>query len=79
MDSNVAAFGSVDLFAAANALACRLDALANELSDDERDLLLVVLVRAMNPLQRMRYLDPGDLLSADELRILGGLPPAPQE
>jgi hypothetical protein len=60
---------------AAESLGSKLGRLAEELSPDEARLLAAVLVRAMNPLERMRHLDPSGLLDDDELRVLGGLPP----
>jgi len=65
-----------DFASVAESLGSKLGRLAEELPPDEARLLAAVVVRAMNPLERMRYLDPSGLLDDDELRVLGGLPPA---
>ena len=62
--------------AAADSLAVKLAEFAGSLSQRDARLLAAIVVRSMNPLERMRYLDASGLLTAEELRLLGGLPPA---
>jgi hypothetical protein len=49
----------------------KLDTLATTLTPDERRLLAEVLILAMTPLERMRFLDfPLDLLTVEEQRLV---------
>jgi hypothetical protein len=48
----------------------RLDSYAASLQTRERLILAAVLVRSMDPLDRMRFKDPSSLLEPDEAAIL---------
>ena len=54
-------------------LARHFDAFAATLSQRERALLTSAVERAMDPLDRMRARDPGEMLSEDELRLFSEL------
>jgi hypothetical protein len=60
---------------AAESLGEQLDCLSTQLLPHERELLGLVLTRAMSPIERMRYLEPVGLLTELEVRILGALLP----
>jgi hypothetical protein len=55
------------------AVAQHLGIFAGTLSPRERALLAAALAGGMSPLDRMKERDPGDLLSEDELHLLGDL------
>lgn len=57
----------------AGSLTDRLRELADAGTPRERELLGVVLARAMTPTQRLRYLAGEDTLSDDERELLGSL------
>jgi hypothetical protein len=57
-------------------LARQIDRFAATLDDREISLLKRVFVAAMTPLERLRYLDQEDLLSAEEWQALRGAPPS---
>ena len=51
-------------------LADKLDDYANSLSEHEKQTLFTILLRAMEPLDRFRYLETSDFLSSDEEALL---------
>jgi hypothetical protein len=55
------------------AFAERLDAYASTLSERERDALKTLLLRAMDPLERMRWRDTSMLLDPREEALLQAL------
>jgi hypothetical protein len=54
-------------------LAAHLDALSADLSQDERQELVRIIVAAMNPLDRMGHLDPAAVLDSAERAELRAL------
>jgi hypothetical protein len=56
--------------AALAAFAARLSAYASELSQQDRLALSTLLLRAMDPLERMRWRDAAQLLSPGEEAVL---------
>jgi len=55
------------------AFAAHLDAYAAELSDRERGTLMTILVRAMDPLERIRWRDIASILTPNEASVLNEL------
>jgi hypothetical protein len=58
---------------AADGLASHLAAYATDLPARDRAALTTILLRAMDPVDRMRLRDAQSLLSPDELAVLRGL------
>jgi hypothetical protein len=58
--------------ATAASLARRLDELAETLDERERRMLARLLASAMDPLERLRFLDQTPMLTSEEWRALGG-------
>ena len=54
-------------------LAKSLNEYAKGLSEQEKDALMQILLNAMDPLDRFRYLRTSDLLSSDEEAVLRSL------
>lgn len=54
-------------------LAERLNEYAQRLSEHEKQVLFEILLRAMEPLDRFRYMKTSDLLNPDEEGILRSL------
>jgi hypothetical protein len=55
------------------ALAAHLEVFADTLSEHERRLLAGLLWSVLDPLERMRFRDPAELLSPQEAEILRAL------
>jgi hypothetical protein len=58
---------------AITAFAVRLDAYAATLSTREREALMIILVRAMDPVERMRWREAASLLDESEEAVLRSL------
>lgn len=54
-------------------LAARLEAYAETLSEAEREALKTIVLRAMDPIERMRWRDEADLLTERESAVLRAL------
>lgn len=51
----------------------KLDAFASGLSEKERRVLSGIVLRAMGPLERMRWTNAGDVLTEEERQVLRSL------
>jgi hypothetical protein len=61
------------------AFADHLEAFAATLPEPERDLLAALLLSAMDPLDRMRLRQPGEVLTPTELAALRALEAQPEQ
>jgi hypothetical protein len=61
------------LASAGERLSAHVEAFAAGLSDRERAILGAAAERAMDPLDRIRRKDPGEVLDEEELRLLAEL------